>query len=46
MSEYFLTLDEFREAMKKIEPVFDVEKRLPSQVFKWPYRFHLLCEFG
>ena len=45
MNDNFLTLDEFREAMKKIEPVFDVEKRLPGQVFKRPYRFHLLCEF-
>jgi len=40
-----LTLDEFREAIKKIEPVFDVEKRLREQVFKRPYRFHLLREF-
>lgn len=38
-------MDEFREAIKKIEPVFDVEKRLPEHVFKRPYRFHLLREF-
>lgn len=45
MNDNFLTLDQFHEAMKKIDPVFDVERRLPEQVFKRSYRFHLLSEF-
>ncbi|MFZ0497050.1 MAG: hypothetical protein WBE80_09075 [Methylocella sp.] len=46
MNDNFLTLNEFREAMQKVESVFDTERRLPEQVFKRPFRFHLLCEFG
>ncbi len=44
MNGNFLTLDEFNDAMRKIEPVFHVEGRLPGQVFKRPCRFHLSCE--
>ena len=45
MNEDFLTLDQFPDAMKRVENVFHVNRRLPEQVFKRPYRFHLLCDF-
>jgi hypothetical protein len=45
MNEEFLTLDEFPAAMQKVENTFRVERRLPKQVFKRPYRFQLLCQF-
>jgi len=45
MNDNFLTLDEFRRAMQSVEPVFFLNRRLPDQVFKHPYRFHLLSEF-
>jgi hypothetical protein len=46
MNGNFFTLDEFNDAKRKIEPVFCVERRLPDQVFKRSYQFHLLCEFN
>jgi hypothetical protein len=45
MNEDFLTLDQFPAAMQKVENTFCFERRLPEQVFKRPYRFHLLHEF-
>jgi hypothetical protein len=45
MNEDFLTLDQFPDAMKRVENVFHVNRRLPEQVFKRPYRFHLLFDF-
>ena len=46
MNGNFFTLDEFNDAMRKIEPVFHVGQRLPGQVFKRLCQFHLLCEFN
>ncbi|SFK55646.1 hypothetical protein SAMN05444581_11093 [Methylocapsa palsarum] len=45
MNEVFLTLEQYSAARRKIESVFNVERQLPEQVFKSPYRFHLLREF-
>ncbi len=45
MSEEFLALDKFPAAKQKVESVFQVERRLPEQVFKRPYRFNLMCQF-
>lgn len=45
MNEDFLTLEQFPAARQKVESVFHIERRLPEQVFKRPYRFQLLCEF-
>ncbi len=41
----FLTIERFPAAMQKVERIFDVDKRLPEQVFGRPYRFYLLREF-
>ena len=46
MNGNFFTLDEFNDAMRKIEPVFHVGQRLPGQVFRRPRLFYLLCEFN
>jgi len=45
MNDNFLTLDEFLVAMQTIESAFQIEKRLPEQVFKRQYQFYLLHEF-
>jgi hypothetical protein len=45
MNEDLLTLEQYTAARQKVESIFHVERCLPDQVFKHPYRIHLLSEF-
>jgi hypothetical protein len=45
MNEDFLTLEQYPAARLKVESIFQVERCLPDQMFKRPYRFQLLSEF-
>lgn len=45
MNEEFLTLEQYPAAKRKVENIFDVERRLPDLVFKRSYKIYLLREF-
>jgi hypothetical protein len=45
MNEDFLALEQFPAAIEKVESFFYVDRCLPEQVFKRPYRFYLMRQF-